>query len=77
MGLEFEDFKRKRVEGAIVAFIRGKKNANWVMGIIRGRWGVRDVELQRIFDKIPTTYINYDKGLLNQLKHECLNEGLL
>jgi len=77
MGLEFKDFKRNRVEGAIVAFIRGKKNANWVMGIIKGRWGIRGNELQRIFDKIPATYINYDKNFLNQLKQKCLNEGLL
>jgi len=77
MGLKFEDFKRNRVERAIVAFIRGKKNENWVMGIIKGKWGVKGFELQRIFDKIPTTYINYDKNLLNQLKQKCLNEGLL
>jgi len=77
MGLEFEDFKRNRVEGAIVAFIRGKKNMNWVMGIIKGKWGVKGVELQKILNKIPTTYINYDKNLVNQLKQKCLNEGLL
>jgi DNA-directed RNA polymerase specialized sigma subunit len=41
MGLEFEDFKRRRVEGAILAFIRGKKNLNWVMGIIKGKWGIK------------------------------------
>jgi len=36
------------------------------MGIIKGRWGIRGNELQRIFDKIPATYINYDKNLLNR-----------
>ena len=40
MTVEFEDFKKRRVEGAIIAFIRGKKDTNWVMGIIKSKWGV-------------------------------------
>lgn len=77
MSINFEDFKRKRVEGAIIAFIRGKKNLNWVIGIIKGSWGVRGDELEKIFRRIPTEYINYDKNLLSKLHKKCENEGLL
>jgi len=76
LSVDFEDFKKRRVEGAIVAFVRGTKNMNWVMGVIRGKWGVQGNELERIFDKIPTLYINYNKNLLKQLNQRCLNEGL-
>jgi len=77
MTVDFEVFKMKRVEGAIVAFIRGKKNMNWVMGIMKGKWGVKGNELEKIFDRIPYVYINYNNILFEQLKQECLNEGLL
>lgn len=77
MPIEFEDFKRKRVRGAVVAFIRGKKDTNWIMGIIKGKWGVKNNELEEIFDIIPYTYINYNKILLEQLKQKCLEERLI
>jgi len=77
MSIDFEDFKKRRVEGAIVAFVRGTKNMNWVMGVIKGKWGVQGNGLERIFDKIPTLYINYNKNLLKQLKQRCLNERLV
>jgi len=74
LSVDFEEWKRRRVEGAIVAFTRGKRNTNWVMGIIKGSWGIRGKELERIFDKIPSSYINYDKKLLEQLKQKCVDE---
>ena len=77
MSVDFEDFKKRRVEGAIVAFIRGKKDTNWVLGIIKGNWGVKDSELEEIFDRIPYVYINYNNILLEQLKQKCLVDGLI
>lgn len=77
MTIDFEDFKKRRVEGAIVAFIRGKKNMNWVMGIFKGKWGVKANELEEIFGRIPIVYMNYNNILLEQLKQKCLNEGLI
>lgn len=77
MTTEIEDYKKKRVRGAIVAFIRGKKDMNWVMGIIKGKWGVKGKELEGIFDLIPYVYINYNNILLQQLKQKCLEEGLI
>ena len=77
MTIDFEHFKRKRVEGAVVAFIRGKKNMNWVMGIIKGRWGIRGSELEEILGRIPYVYINYNNILLQQLKQKCFEEGLI
>lgn len=77
MPLKFEDFKKKRVRGAIVAFIRGKKDVNWIMGIIKGKWGVKGKELEEIFDIIPYVYINYNNILFQQLKQKCLEEELI
>ena len=76
MPIKFEDFKKNRVRGAIVAFIRGKKDMNWVIGIIKGKWGVKGNELEEIFEKIPSLYINYDKNLLEQLRQKCNDERL-
>ena len=77
MATEFEDFKKRRLEGVIVGFIRGKKNMNWVLGIIKGKWGVKGNELEEIFDRIPDVYINDNNILLEQLKQKCLEEGLI
>lgn len=77
MTRNFEVFKVKRVEGAIVAFIREKKNMNWVMGIIKGKWGVKDNQLEEILGRIPHVYINYNSILFQQLRQKCLEEGLI
>lgn len=77
MTMNSEFYKKKRVERSIVAFIRGKKNVNWVMGTIKGKWGVKGNELEEIFDRIPYVYINYNNILLEQLKQKCLEEGLI
>ena len=77
MTIEFEDYKKKRVRGSIVAFIRGKKNMNWVMGIIKGKWGIKNNELEEIFGLIPHICINYDNILFEKLKQKCFEEGLI
>ena len=77
MTVDSEIFKKRRVEGAIVAFIRGKKNMRWVIGTIKGKWGVKDNELEEILDRIPYVYINYNNILLEQLRQKCLKEGLI
>lgn len=77
MSVRFEDYKKNRVRESIVVFIRGKKNMNWIMGTIKGKWGVKGKELEEIFNMIPYPYINYDNTLFEQLKQKCLEEGLL
>jgi hypothetical protein len=77
LSIDFEEWKKRRVEGAILAFTRGEKNINWVMGIIKGSWGVKGEELERIFNRIPHSYINYDKRLLEQLKQKCMEAKLV
>lgn len=77
MPTRFDDHKKNRVRGSIVAFINGKMNMDWIMGTIKGKWGVRGKELEEIFAIIPYAYINYDSILFEQLKQKCLEEGLL
>jgi len=76
MGINFEDFERRRVKGAIYSFSRGKADLKWVLGVIKGSWGIKGKELEKIFQEIPTEYINYDANRLHQVEQKCKNEGL-
>jgi uncharacterized protein YeeX (DUF496 family) len=54
--LDFQEWRLKRARGAIEEYIRGvKKRAtdiNWVMGVLKGAFGVSKEEALRIIESI-------------------------
>ena len=70
-----EEVDRKRVRGSLEAFLDGKKDLNWIKGVI-GKSGVlrRKRELQEMFDKLRL-YENLPRYW--EILAECKREGWL
>jgi hypothetical protein len=49
------EIKKRYVESCLFAFLRGKKNLNWIVGVIRGS-EIRKKDLQDILSVFQQTY---------------------
>jgi len=76
MKTELDRIKFNRVRNSIIAFIQGKQDIDWIMGVIKGRYGVRGEKLKQIFDLIPYTVPRFDNIRFQKLKEKCMKEGL-
>jgi hypothetical protein len=65
---------RRWVEGSILAFLRGRKNLNWVIGIIRNG-GINRKELGDLFSTFRKDYC--EKTRFQELEKKCRQSGLL
>ena len=70
-----EEVDRERVRGSLEVFLEGKKDLNWIKGVI-GESGVlqRKGELQGIFDELRV-YENLRR--YQEILEECKWEGWL
>jgi hypothetical protein len=70
-----EEVDRESVRGSLEAFLEGKKDLNWIKGVI-GKSGVlqRKGELQGIFDELRV-YENLRR--YQEILEECKWEGWL
>jgi hypothetical protein len=58
---------------SLMAFLDGKQNLNWIVGIIRSS-GVRGQQLEEVFKRLQG-YGNQER--LRQVREQCRKEGWL
>ena len=70
-----EEVDRERVKGLLEAFLDGKKDLNWIKGVIgKSRVLQRKGELQKLFDELRV-YENLRR--YQEILEECKGEGWL
>jgi len=49
---DFRDWMRRRARGAIEAYVIGKRNMNWVLGVLKGSLGVSKGETLMLISQL-------------------------
>ena len=62
------------VEGSINAYLNGKKNLNWVVGIIR-KSGISNEELRKLFSKFRKDHAENNR--FKELERKCRHLNFL
>ena len=67
-----DEVTRNYAQNSLMAFLKGKKNLNWIIGVIISS-GVRGERLKGVFDELA----NYgDRLRFQQAKEACEDRGL-
>ena len=69
-----EEITKKYVMGSMDCFMRGEKNLNWIVGIVRSS-GLRKDVLKAVFSSYHETYAG--KPIFQELEKKCKELGYI
>lgn len=85
--LDFQEWRLRRAKGVIEEYVRGVKrrasDINWVLGVLKGAFGVSKNEALMIIEQIKTIRRSYEilrgwrdlKNLRRELRLRCGSYG--